>query len=193
MNCWSAPVQLGTPNSLTCKVKVTVWLWRWPALTWIAITTGLYGQCLQLDKGGIKGNVHFRFWQSVSAWKVNPSNKIDVWSKVTPTLHRGPSQRRASCRTLGAEFQLRNVWWQQVTFSVAAAHWIEINYRPAVWGASRSTQGDFSRDGIFRCIFCSNTAVKQSLLECERLNKYYVRETAALFAPSKEQLLPHKC
>lgn len=106
----------------------------WPALTWVVMTTGLSGQCLQLDKRGIRGDIRFRFWHSVSSWKVQPSNKIDIWSEVTSTLSRGPSLRGASCTTPGAEFQLLNVWWQQVTFSVAAAHWIEINCQPTVWG-----------------------------------------------------------
>lgn len=105
-----------------------------PALTWVVMTTGLSGQCLQLDKRGIQGDIRFRFWHSVSSWKVQPSNKIDIWSEVTSTLSRGPSLRGASCGTPGAEFQLLNVWWQQVTFSVAAAHWIEINCQPTVWG-----------------------------------------------------------
>lgn len=105
-----------------------------PALTWVVMTTGLSGQRLQLDKREIQGDIRFRFWHSVSSWKVQPSNKIDIWSVVTPTLSQGPSLRGASCRTPGAEFQLLNVWWQQVTFSVAAAHWIEINCRPTVWG-----------------------------------------------------------
>lgn len=34
----------------------------------------------------------------------------------------------------GLELQILNVWWQQVTFSVAAAHWIENKLQPNCLG-----------------------------------------------------------
>lgn len=48
--------------------------------------------------------------------------------------------------------QIQNAWWQQVTFLVATAHWIEINCRPTVRGLSKHL-GWFSQRWHFLVYF----------------------------------------
>lgn len=55
------------------------------------------------------------FWYDTLSWKAEPSHRGDAPNnKARPvSLNCGPQR------------QILNVWWQQVTFSVAAAHWTE--------------------------------------------------------------------
>lgn len=81
--------------------------------------------------------------------------KLKPFTKSSVSLNSGP------------EGKILNAWWQQVTFSVAAAHWIENEFADQLFGASDSTQGDFYRGGIFWCISWFSTALKRSLFECK--------------------------
>lgn len=67
--------------------------------------------------------------------------KLKPFTKSPVSLNSGP------------EGQILNAWWQQVTFSVAAAHWVENTFA--------------DRGGIFWCISWFNTALKRSLFECK--------------------------
>lgn len=73
-----------------------------------------------------------------STWEIC---KLKPFTKSPVSLNSGP------------EGQILNAWWQQVTFSVAAAHWIENEFA--------------DRGGIFWCISWFNTALKRSLFECK--------------------------